>query len=122
MEIKSSQWITVSQNMGDVCPVFRRAFKIERKVEKACLEITALGVYQTELNGQRVGDFVLAPGWTSYDHRLQVQTYDITEQLQKENELRVTVGRGWFRSPIPGWINRFLKFFRYWCRGSWNRF
>ena len=67
------------------------------------MEITALGVYVAELNGTRVGDFVLAPGWTSYEHRLQVQTYDVTELLTEENELHVTVGKGWFRSPIPGW-------------------
>ena len=79
------------------------------------MEITALGVYEAELNGRRVGGFVLAPGWTSYDHRLQVQTYDVTELLlgapsggavasatEGVNELRVTVGRGWFRSPMPG--------------------
>ena len=113
MELKSSQWITVSQDTGDICPVFRRAFKAEKKIVKAGLEITALGVYQAELNGQRVGDFVLAPGWTSYDHRLQVQTYDLTDLLQKENELRVTVGRGWFRSPIPGWMDREDKKRRY---------
>ena len=113
MEIKNSQWITVSQQTGDVCPVFRRTFIAEKKVEKAGLEITALGVYQAELNGQRVGDFVLAPGWTSYDHRLQVQTYEITDLIQKENDLRVTVGRGWFRSPIPGWMDREDKKRRY---------
>ena len=105
MEIKTSQWITVSQDTGDVCPVFRRFFKAEKLIERAELEITALGVYQLELNGRRAGDFVLAPGWTSYDHRLQVQTYDVKELLQKENELRVTVGRGWFRSPMPGWMD-----------------
>ena len=69
------------------------------------LEITSLGVYEACLNGRRVSDFVLAPGWTSYDHRLQVQSYDVTPLLRTENELRVTVGRGWFRSPIPGWMD-----------------
>ncbi len=105
MEIKNSAWITVSQDTGDICPVFRKRFAAEKKIEKAELQITVLGVYHAEINGRRVGDFVLAPGWTSYTHRLQVQTYDVTALLQKENDLRVTVGRGWFRSPIPGWLN-----------------
>ncbi len=105
MEIKNSAWITVSGEGGDVCPVFRRTFRVEKPVEKAELQITALGVYEAELNGLRVGDFVLAPGWTSYRTRLQVQTYDVTALLRTENELRVTVGRGWFRSPLPGWIS-----------------
>lgn len=105
MEIKTSSWITVSQNAGDICPVFRKLFAAEKAIEKAELHITALGVYQAEINGRRVSDFVLAPGWTSYEHRLQVQTYDVTTLLQKDNDLRVTVGRGWFRSPMPGWSN-----------------
>ena len=105
MKIKSCPWITVSADTGDAAPVFRKTFPAEKPIEKAELEITALGVYEAELNGRRVGDFVLAPGWTSYAHRLQVQAYDVTGLLQKENDLRVTVGRGWFRSPIPGWEN-----------------
>ncbi len=105
MEIKNSAWITVTQDTSDICPVFRKQFDAKKTIEKAELQITALGVYQVEINGRRVGDFVLAPGWTSYDHRLQVQTYDVTALLQKENELCITVGRGWFRSPMPGWLN-----------------
>ena len=105
MKIKNSQWITVTQDTGDVCPVFRRFFSAEKEIENAELQITALGVYEAVLNGKRVGNYVLAPGWTSYDHRLQVQAYDVTELLAQKNELRVTVGKGWFRSPIPGWVN-----------------
>ena len=113
MKIKSCPWITVSGDTGDIAPVFRRAFSAEKAVEKATLEITALGVYEAELNGKRVGDFVLAPGWTSYQHRLQVQSYDVTGLLQEENDLRVTVGRGWFRSPMPGWMDSKDKQRRY---------
>ena len=102
MNIQNYTFITAA-NMGDVCPVFRRRFLVHKQIQQAALEITALGVYVAELNGTRVGDFVLAPGWTSYEHRLQVQTYDVTELLTEENELHVTVGKGRFRSPIPGW-------------------
>ena len=105
MDIKTSSWITVSEDAGSICPVFRKGFAAEKSPAKAELQITALGVYHAEINGQKVSDFVLAPGWTSYDHRLQVQTYDVTALLQKNNELRVTVGRGWFRSPMPGWMD-----------------
>ena len=86
MEIKTSSWITVSQNTGDICPVFRKQLTTEKAVAKAQLQITALGVYHAQINGQRVGDYVLAPGWTSYDHRLQVQSCDVTSLLQKEND------------------------------------
>ncbi len=73
MDLKNSQWITTARDLGGVCPVFRKRFCAEKEILSATLEITALGVYEAELNGRRVGDFVLAPGWTSYDHRLQVQ-------------------------------------------------
>ena len=113
MEIKNSKWITVSVDTGDVVPAFRKTFFAEKQIEKAELDITALGVYEAELNGRRIGDYVLAPGWTSYQTRLQVQTYDVTALLQNRNDLRVTVGRGWFRSPMPGWIDGSDKRARY---------
>ncbi|MBR6955268.1 MAG: family 78 glycoside hydrolase catalytic domain [Clostridia bacterium] len=106
MEIRRCDWITPDVPAGDICPVFRRAFAVEKDLVRAELQITALGVYEAVLNGRRVGEYVLAPGWTSYARRLQVQTYDITDLLAGENDLRVTVGRGWFRSPMPGWNTR----------------
>lgn len=100
-EIRDSSWIT-TPDRESICPVFRRAFDLKGPVEKAELAITALGVYEAELNGARVGDYVLAPGWTTYSKRLQVQQYDITDLLRESNELRVTVGDGWFRSTTIG--------------------
>lgn len=102
MEISKSTWITTSGSIGDVCPVFRRTFDTV-DIIKADLSVTSLGVYKAEINGSRVGDFILAPGWTSYTHRLQVQTYDVTGLLSEHNDLCVTIGRGWLRSPMPGW-------------------
>ncbi|MBO2516400.1 MAG: alfa-L-rhamnosidase [Clostridiales bacterium] len=113
MEIRNAQWITTAADTGDIAPVFRRAFEMRKTPLKAELQITALGVYEARLNGSRTGDFVMAPGWTSYGNRLQVQTYDVTELLGEKNEIRVTVGRGWFRSPLPGWINTEDKARRY---------
>lgn len=58
---------------------------------------TALGVYQIEINGKVVGDHVLAPGWQSYKHHLNYQTYDISDLLKAgENTLQATVGEGWY--------------------------
>ena len=96
-DIKDCSWITPPEQM-EACPVFRRTFGTEKPVERAELQITSLGVYEAELNGRRVGDFYMAPGWTSYGQRLQVQKYDVTSLLENSNELRVTVGNGWFRS------------------------
>lgn len=99
-----AQWIRASQETGDVCPVFGKDFSAPGQVVKGELYITALGVYEAFLNGQRVGEYVLAPGWTAYDQRLQYQVYDVTPLLREENRLEVTVGKGWYSSPMPGWM------------------
>lgn len=66
---------------------------------KGRLYITAHGLYEAWINGQRVGDFVLAPGSYNYDKRLAYQTYDVTELLQEgENSVQVILGDGWYRS------------------------
>ena len=97
-----AKWIRPVTDLGDIAPVFRKKWKVEGKVSKAELLLTALGVYDAYLNGQRVSDYVLAPGWTVYEKRLQYQTYDVTELLKDDNELEVTVGKGWWRSEMPG--------------------
>ena len=79
------------------CPVFGKTFAIDKKVKKARLYATAHGVYEVTLNGQTVGDYRMAPGWTSYHNRLQYQIYDVTEQLTAENEIAITVGNGWYK-------------------------
>ncbi len=113
MKIYDSSYITASFENADICPVFRRQFHSEKEIAGASLEISALGVYEAMINGKRVGEFVLAPGWTSYDKRLQVQTYDVTGLIRGDNDLRVTVGRGWFRSPMPGFTDSDDKHRRY---------
>ena len=101
--IKSARWIRPKRDFGDVCPVFERSFDCVGDLLKATLYITAMGVYEATLNGERVGDFILAPGWTSYDERHQYQKYDITNSIKNTNSLCVTVGKGWYRGPFLGW-------------------
>ena len=79
------------------CAVFVRNFRIEKKVVKARAYVSALGIYSIQLNGKRVSDVRFAPGWTSYQERLQYQVYDITEYLRDENTLEVTVANGWYK-------------------------
>ena len=65
--------------------------------EHAVLRATALGLYFAELNGMRVGESYLTPGWTSYNKMLQVQEYDISSFLKDgENILSLTLGEGWY--------------------------
>lgn len=93
--LDQASWIKSSLELGDVAPVFKKTFPKTKAVKKASLCLTALGVYEAELNGSRVGDYILAPGWTVYHKRLQVQTYDITEMLRQDNTLLVRAGEGW---------------------------
>ena len=77
-------------------------FTVEKKfniesLEKAVLKITALGLYYAEINGVRVGDCYLTPGWTSYNKTLQMQIYNVTELLKEgENVISFTVNEGWY--------------------------
>ncbi len=80
--------------------VLRRRFTAEA-AENAVLYITAHGLYEARLNGQRVGDFVLAPGTGDYSKRLTVQAYEVSSLLKiGENELLVTLGDGWYRGSV----------------------
>ena len=103
MLIKNASWIRMKDAASTVVPMFRKRFDCCRPVAKATLEVTCDGVYEARLNGERVGRFILAPGWTQYNKRLQVQCYDITEMLCSENVLAITVGNGWFRRTNAPW-------------------
>lgn len=95
IKMVNSNWIEISENIGDITPLFLKEFDINKNVEKATLKITSRGVYEAKLNGKRVGNFILAPGWTSFDKRIQFQEYDITDMLYDHNQLIVHLGRCW---------------------------
>ena len=86
--------VTVSQPS----PHLRREFDVPGEVGSARLYITAVGVYQAEINGQRVSEDVLRPGWTSYRRRLCYQTYDVTATVRSgANAICVILADGWAR-------------------------
>lgn len=80
--------------------LYRKTFTYDEPETKviARLYISALGLYEVFLNGQRVGDHEMAPGWTSYHHRVACQTFDILKLLKpgKENVITVEVAEGWY--------------------------
>lgn len=87
-------------------PRLSKTFTLGKPVKSARLYATALGVYQLELNGQRVGNHELAPGWTDYRYSLRFQTYDVTAQLQSgDNEWKAYLGDGWAVGRV-GWDPR----------------
>ena len=78
-------------------PYLRRAFTVGQPVTSARLYVTALGLYEARLNGRRVGDGFLTPGWTDYTRRIAYQTYDVTGLLnQGDNVLGAIVAHGWY--------------------------
>nr|MCR4806755.1 family 78 glycoside hydrolase catalytic domain [Lachnospiraceae bacterium] len=103
MLIQNASWIKMREAVSTIVPVFRKTFHTDRIIRSASLEVTCDGIYEASLNGERVGEFILAPGWTQYDKRLQVQCYDITDMLKEDNTLDVVVGNGWFRRTNAPW-------------------
>ena len=83
----------------------RREFQVAKTVRSARIYSTALGSYQLFLNGKRVGNDILAPGWTDYRKRVVYQTYDVTPMIhQKSNVLGAILGGGWYATTL-GWTN-----------------
>ena len=82
-------------------PLVRRGFRLKGTVQSARVYVTSHGLYELHLNGKRVGDDVLTPGWTSYATRLQYQTYDVTNLLTAgDNVMGALLGSGWYRGQI----------------------
>lgn len=82
----------------DTHPVFYKRFKVQGKIKSARLYASALGLYEVEINGNRLGNEYLAPFYNDYDEWLQYQTYDITNELQNgDNAIGVILGNGWYK-------------------------
>ena len=85
----------------DPAPLFRKDFVLVKPVKQARLYISGLGYYEATVNGNRIGDHMLDPGWTNYSKRVYYSTYDVTGQLRDGgNCLGVTLGNGWY-NPLP---------------------
>jgi alpha-L-rhamnosidase len=82
----------------------RKNFAVRKPIARARLYATALGVYEATINGQRVSDDLLAPGWTDYTKRVMVQTYDITKLIHSGlNTVGAVLGDGWYAGRL-GWM------------------
>ena len=103
----NAKWIKPNHEHQDIAPVFSREFSVKKELKQAILKCTVLGVYEAQLNGHRIGEFYMAPGWTAYDHRLQVQSYDVTSLLKEENRLTILTGKGWYRNPLADWARKY---------------
>ncbi len=100
-----TKWICHPEDQKDnhLVPVFRRRFELHQQVKRAVLRLSSHGLYEAQINGADVTESRFMPGLTSYYYRIQVQEYDVAALLKEGgNELRVTVGDGWWR-----WNNNF---------------
>ncbi|MFC4321448.1 alpha-L-rhamnosidase [Litchfieldia salsa] len=100
-----AQWITPNPDEIDPmsAPVFllRKEFSLKNEIASARIYATGVGIYELRLNGEKVGEDLLAPGWTSYDKRIQYQTYDVTSQLNEAgNVIGVMLANGWYKGDL----------------------
>ncbi len=85
----------------DLVKALRNTFSVDKPVKSARLYATALGAYELILNGDRVGDQVLAPGWTDYRAHVKYQTYDVTAQVERgDNAIGALLAPGWYETPL----------------------
>lgn len=101
----SAQWIRSNIQGGArvtaPVPFFRKTFRIDEPVRSAALHITALGLYECQINGQCFTENIFAPGWTDYHRRIYFQTYDVSGVIQQgENAIGVILGDGWYAGHI----------------------
>lgn len=100
-----AKWIEIEGDTGRYTPSphFRKEFSLGKTVASARVYVTSHGYYELHINGKKVGDQVLTPGWTSYGKRLQYQVYDVTDQVVKgNNAIGAVLGDGWYRGTL-GW-------------------
>ena len=81
--------------------MLRKEFDVRGPITRAVVSVTGLGVYELRINGNRVGDHILAPEWTRYCRRIQYQTYDVTDLLRAgKNAVGAELGGGWWTGPL----------------------
>ncbi|MCD8295346.1 MAG: glycoside hydrolase family 78 protein [Clostridia bacterium] len=93
--ITNGSYVFKEKKVSPAPMTFRKKVSVSKKVASAMVYATAIGLYIFEVNGKQAGDMYLNPGFTSYKHTLQYQTYDVTDLLKEDNDFVVTVSGGW---------------------------
>jgi alpha-L-rhamnosidase len=93
----SPLWTNVNQLNLPPARHYRKDFQAHKSIRRAVVHATALGLYELQINGQRVGDRYFTPGWTDYRRRVYYQTYDVTSLLRRgPNAIGAIVTDGWY--------------------------
>jgi alpha-L-rhamnosidase len=107
-EIDENQTLVIPEDSAGV-RYLRKPFELKSPIQRAVLHATALGLYDVHINGQRVGDHVLAPDWTDYRKRVRYQAYDVTALLKHgDNAIGALLANGWFSGHIGNGGNAFF--------------
>ena len=96
--IYEASFIRGEESWIPAAPYFKKTVELKGEIRRATLHISSLGVFEARINGARVGNDYMAPGWTNYNKRLQFFTYDVTNMLSERSEIIVGVGNGWYSS------------------------
>lgn len=104
------KWIGTSKPYSQVegdfyrenpAPLFRKEFSTTKEIKRAFIYVSGLGYYESYINGKKVGNKLLDPGWTDYSKRILYSTYDVTSFIRKgRNCLGILLGNGWY-NPLP---------------------
>ncbi len=98
----------VKGQWNDTLPLFRKTFSISKPIKQATAFISGLGQFELFLNGKKVGDHFLDPGWTNYQKNALYVTFDVTDRLKSgRNAIGVMLGNGFYY--IPVWQHRYRK-------------
>ena len=84
--MKHTRWIKSPVKTGSSAVSFVKKFTVEKGLVSAIFKVSSIGIYTSLINGKAIGHQVLTPGWTSYHHRVQYMTEDITSQIEQNND------------------------------------
>jgi len=102
-----AKWITADRTDKDPLPIFRKSVRLDKPIREATVHICGLGHYELTINGRRVGDREMDPGWTNYRKTCLYSSYDVTGMLTTgDNAIGVMLGNGMYN--VPG--GRYTKF------------
>ena len=98
----NSAWIaahsTEAEEDGEALPLFRKSFRISKPVTRAVIYVSGLGQYELRINGRKVGNNALTPGWSDYRKTVYYDSYDASRLLRNgENAIGVLLGNGMYR-------------------------
>lgn len=98
-----ASWIGNHLGASKTSPLLRKEFKTHKKIKRALLHASALGLYHIQVNGRNIGDDLFAPGWTDYSKRRYYRGYDVTKHLKSGRHcIGAEIAYGWYKGTI-GW-------------------